>query len=226
MREDQPDTDDSETNPRNTGSQDPRLIEPQDTEFHEPENLEQLLDTMAKAAEGVDQVSFEKIIDAVGKRAFGPLLLMVGILMTSPVSGIPGLPTTMATLVVLTGVQLLMGRDSFWLPQWLLRRSLASSKLQKGVKWLKRPARVIDHALKPRLTFLIHRVGQYVIALVCILIALSVPPLEIVPFLATTTGLVLTIFGLALVAYDGALALLAFILTGSICLSLIYGFTT
>lgn len=196
-----------------------------DTEFHEPENLEQLLDTMAKAAEGQEDVSLEQIINAVGKRSFGPLLLMVGVLMTSPISGIPGLPTSMATLVVLIAVQLLLGRDSFWLPQWILRRSLATSKLEKGVNWLKRPARIVDHALKPRLTFLIHRSGQYVIALICIVIALSVPALEIVPFLATTTGLVLAIFGLALVAYDGALAVIALTLTAAICASLIYGFT-
>ena len=35
------------------------------------------------------------------------------------------------------------------------------------------------------------------------------PPLEIVPFANTTSGLALTAFGLALIAYDGVLITLA-----------------
>src|SRR5690606_4322962 len=79
--------------------------------------------------------------------------------------------------------------------------------------WLVRPARVVDRAIKPRLTFMVHDSGKYLIAIICVVISISMPVLEVVPFLATAAGGALTIFGLSLVAYDGALALFAFVLT-------------
>lgn len=51
------------------------------------------------------------------------------------------------------------------------------------------------------------------IALVCILIALTVPPLELVPFIDMPLWAALAAFALALVAHDGLLAIAAFILT-------------
>lgn len=86
-------------------------------------NLEQLLDLIDKAADDLDRVSLGMIVEAVGSRSFGPLLLMVGVTLASPLSGIPGMPTTMGMLVLLIAVQLLFGRQHFWLPRWLLKRS-------------------------------------------------------------------------------------------------------
>lgn len=48
----------------------------------------------------------------------------------------------------------------------------------------------------------------YLIGAVCILVAISMPPLELVPFANTTTVAALTAFGLALIAHDGLIAVL------------------
>ncbi|MGQ0751395.1 MAG: exopolysaccharide biosynthesis protein, partial [Betaproteobacteria bacterium] len=52
--------------------------------------------------------------------------------------------------------------------------------------------------------------GTYVIAGVCVVIAGAMPVMEVVPFVANGAGAALTAFGLALVAHDGLLAILAF----------------
>lgn len=179
-------------------------------------SLHQLLDHIATTTERQERVSLELVVHAIGQRSFAPLLLLVGIILFSPLSGIPGVPTTMAVLVLLVAVQLLLGRRHFWLPQWLLRRSITKGKLLRALKWLQKPARFIDRWLQPRLVLLVGRTGTYVIAAICAVIALALPAMEIVPFSATIAGMALTAFGLALVAHDGALALFAFAVTAFI----------
>jgi hypothetical protein len=176
----------------------------------EIDNLEELLEQIEKAKKEGDPVSLESIVNAVGRRSFGPLLLMAGVILASPLSGIPGMPTAMSLLVLLIAVQMLWGREGFWLPRWLLNRSVQRGKVEKALGWLRPPARFIDRWLRPRLTALVQRAGAYVVAGVCILIAAGMPAMELVPFSATVAGVALAVFGLALVARDGVLALIGY----------------
>ncbi len=191
---------------------------------NDPSNLEQLLDQLAETADSENQaISMADIIDATGSRSFSPLLLMAGVVIASPLGGIPVLPTLVAIIVGLVSVQMLMGRRHFWLPDWLLNRSVDKDKVIVTVSTLRRPARLIDRLIKPRLTGLIQDRGQQLIALVCILIALALPLMELIPFSALLAGIALTAFGLALVSYDGALVLLAHCTTLAIIVLLING---
>ena len=177
-------------------------------------NLEQLLDRITEAARGHDRVSLGGILEVVGRRSFGPLLLFGGLVALSPVIGdTPGVPTTVGIFVLLITGQLLFGREYVWLPRWLLKRSVAQDSLCKVLGWLRKPARYVDRLLRPRLTALTHTVGMYVIASVCVVIAAAMPVMEVVPFVANGAGAALTAFGLALVAHDGLLAIFAFAFT-------------
>jgi hypothetical protein len=98
----------------------------------------------------------------------------------------------------------------------VLRRSVSRKRFEKALRWVRRPARAIDRLLRPRLTFLTDTIGAYAIAVLCVLIASAMPPMELVPFAATIAGAALTAFGLALIARDGVVALLALILTAGI----------
>jgi hypothetical protein len=185
------------------------------SERQEPADLEQMLERINKAKKHKgDQVSVGDVVSEVGRRSFGPLLVVAGIITAMPIVGdIPGVPTIMALFVLVVAGQLLFRREFFWLPNSLLKRSVAQGKLDKALKWMRPPARFIDRFLRPRLTAFTHGVGTYAVAAVCIVIALSMPPMEVVPFTANGAGLALTLFGLALMANDGLLALLAFFST-------------
>ncbi|GHC30602.1 exopolysaccharide biosynthesis protein [Aidingimonas halophila] len=177
-------------------------------------SIEDLLDCLDGADHDGGRTSVDHILSAVGRRSFGPLLLLAGLITLAPVIGdIPGVPTLMAVLVVLVAIQLLLGRDHFWLPAWLLDRSLARDKLDRAVAWMRKPARAIDRVLHPRLRFLTQGLGALGISVMCILIALAMPPMEIIPFTANGAGLALTVFGLALIANDGLMALLGYVIT-------------
>lgn len=188
-------------------------------------NLEQLLDRIDAAADQDKDVSLNAILEAVGPRSFGPILLLAGLVMFAPIIGdIPGVPVIMGVLVILTAGQLLFRRHHIWLPHWLLKRSVTQSKLRKTLGWLRTPARFIDRLLRPRLTMLTHHTGSYVIAVVCIIIATATPVMEMVPLSANVAGAAITAFGLALIAHDGLLALFAFAFTATTIGLIVYNF--
>ncbi|MWJ27536.1 exopolysaccharide biosynthesis protein [Halomonas sp. ZH2S] len=179
---------------------------------NEPADLEQMLDRFSQAEGNQDKtVRVRDVVSSIGRRSFGPLLLFPGIITLLPVVGdIPGVPTVMAAVVFIVAGQLILGRRYFWLPNWLLDRFVEKQKFHKAIKWMRPPAKFLDRFLRPRLTVFTKGIGTYAIAIACILIALAMPPMEVVPFTANGAGLALTLFGLSLMARDGLLALLAF----------------
>lgn len=180
----------------------------------EAENLEELLDQMGQADPDGEDITLDALLDAVGRRSFGPMVLTAGLITLAPIIGdIPGVPTIMGILVVLTAGQLLFHRDHIWLPDWMLKRSVKRDKLCKALDWMQKPARFIDRGLRPRLTMFIRTAGVHVIAVMCVLIGAAMPAMEVVPFSANGAGGALTAFGLALIARDGLVALIALLLT-------------
>lgn len=181
----------------------------------EPTNMEQLLDRIRESAVDRDQVSVRDILNAVGERSFGPVVLLAGLITIAPLIGdIPGVPTLLGMLVLLTLGQLLFQRRYIWLPAWISGRTVPHTKLVKGVNWLYPPARFLDRWTRPRLVFLVDGPGLYVMALLCMSVAVAMPAMEVVPFSANGGGLALIAFGLAIIARDGVVAVLATTATG------------
>jgi hypothetical protein len=180
------------------------------------QDLEGLLSELDKAANGDGpRVSVQQIMDAVGHRSFGPLLLLAGLLGMTPVSAVPGAPSLIALITLLVASQLLIGRDSFWLPKILLRRSVNADSLHKTVRIAEKPARVVDRMVRPRLEVFTGPVADRLVALVCVILALAVPPLEFLPFVAFIPSAAIATFGLGLLARDGLLVLIAFTISAS-----------
>jgi hypothetical protein len=178
-------------------------------------NLEKVLDRLDQVGQGQERVSLEAIVDIVGDRSFGPVLLVLGLIPLSPLSGIPGVSTAIAVMVLLVAGQLLLGRSCCWLPRWLVRRSVPRAKLERSLRLMRPLARFVDKLLRPRLTALTGSAATYTIAALCIIIALIMPLLEVIPFANTTAGAALTAFGLALIAKDGLLVLISVLFCGA-----------
>lgn len=175
-----------------------------------PKRLNELLDRIHEVAEGHDEVSMDQVMDAVGRRSFGPLLLLVGIIAVAPgIGDIPGVATVLGIFVLTVSVQLLFGRKDFWLPQWILRRKAKSEKLKKisGSKWLRKPATWIDKAVTKRLEILTGPRATYAIAVACTVMGLLLPLTELIPFGTNLLSLGLVAYGISLIANDGLMAL-------------------
>lgn len=179
------------------------------------QDLEDLLDRLTTAAEkGERKVSVADVLDEFGRRSFGPLLLLAGLLGMTPVSAMPGAPSTIALVVLLLAGQIVLGRRSPWLPRAILKLRIKCEHLHRTVEVAKRPARFVDNFVRPRLTFLTGPGVDRLVAAVCVLIALTVPPLEFLPLVAIVPSAAIAAFGLGLVARDGAVLLAAFALSG------------
>ena len=94
------------------------------------------------------------------------------------------------------------------LPGWLLQRSVKRTTFEKSLQWLRRPARFVDRFLRPRLAIPVQGPAVRDPAGLCLLVALSMPVLEFIPFSATLAGAALTACALALIACDGLMAVL------------------
>jgi len=150
------------------------------------------------------------ILESIGRRSFGPIMLLTGLIILAPLVGdIPGVPTLMGIIILLTASQLLIGRDLIWMPGFILNRSVTRERLNRVLDRLEKPARFVDKLFHARLEKITRREGVFVIGIACVIIALILPLLEFIPFSANLAGIALTMFGLALIARDGYLALFA-----------------
>lgn len=178
--------------------------------------LEQLLDQIEEKNREEDRIELRGVIQAVGDRSFGPLLLVPGLIAFSPISGIPGVATLVGVMLFLISVQLLAGKKHFWLPAFVLDRSVSRKRFDQAMRILHWIGRKIDRLLRPRLDFFVNGTARWVIALFCMLIAFGAPFMEVLPFVISSLGAVVSMIGFGLLARDGLLVLLAGILFGGV----------
>ncbi|GAA5119559.1 exopolysaccharide biosynthesis protein [Luteolibacter yonseiensis] len=175
-----------------------------------------MLDRFEESARDESTVSVEKLMDAVGRRSFGPLILFAGVVLTVPgVADIPGVSTLIGIYVLLVAGQLICGRRRFWLPRWLLDRSTKSGTITKAAsnKWMRKLSKFVDKMVTERLGAFVGNRGTVAVAVACCILALATPLTEFVPFSGTGVGAAIGIFGIALVAQDGLMAILGFTVT-------------
>ena len=182
----------------------------------DPESLTELVARIRDHTRDQDRVLVGDLMAAVGQRSFGPLVLLAGLITVAPLIGdIPGVPTLLGLLVLLTLGQLLFQRRSVWIPSRLSKRHISKQKLFKALQWVDKPAAFVDRWTQRRLPWLVSSgAGQYLMALICMAVAAAMPLMELIPFSANGGGLALMAFGLSIVARDGLLALVAVATTG------------
>lgn len=170
--------------------------------------LGDLLTAFDNAAKSDASVTIGQLLDLAGSRSFGAMLLVPSLALVTPLSGIPGMASALAVLIILIAWQVLIGREEPWLPQWVVCRGIDAARIRTAVRWSRRPAGWVDNITRSRWRRLTRRKGTRVGAAASILLALMVPPLDLVPFANTLTGLALTCIALGLLIHDGALYLI------------------
>ncbi|MFL0586733.1 exopolysaccharide biosynthesis protein [Sphingomonas olei] len=177
----------------------------------EPHSVGDILDRLDELADEKDEVSLGQTIEAFGSRSYAPFLVILPLIDISPVGSIPGLPTLLALVIVLTAGQLLFGRTHMWLPGFLANRSLKSEKVAKAVKKLRPVAERMDKWFHGRLPALTQGPMVRVAAAAIIVLTLAVPPLELLPMATTAPMAAIAAFGMALLVKDGLLMIVAFV---------------
>lgn len=174
--------------------------------------VETLIDDLEEAGDGKDTVRVADIVDAIGDDGLGALILVPALIMITPASGIPGLSTAGAIVILLAAAQMAAGRDTLWLPAFLRRQTMARSKLDMATRWMEPPARWIDRLTRKRLIPLVRRPLNLLPLAICIGISCVVPVLEFVPFSASLAACAIAFFGLGFVAEDGLLVAIGLVI--------------
>jgi len=183
-----------------------------------PRPVSEILDSLEELAGTGPQVRLDALAGNIGARGFGPLLLLVGVIMILPIGMIPGVGGIMGCLMIGAGVEMLRGRKGLWLPGFVARREVASSKLVSAVAWMRRPGAWIDARTRRRLPLLaVGRLALIADALILIVAGLSLFVTGAIPIVAPLYGIPLFFMALALVSADGLFALIAYgIMAGAI----------
>ncbi len=180
-------------------------------ESDDPQSVSDVLDRLKELGEqaGGNKAKLGDMLEALGQRAYGPFFILFPMIDISPVGGIPGLPTAMAVVMVLLAVQLILGRQHLWLPSFLANRGLKGEKLVKVADKTRPIARRMDKWFHGRLPALTRGPMVKVAGVAVILLCLTVPPLELLPFASTAPMAAIMAFGIALLVRDGALMVVA-----------------
>ncbi len=152
--------------------------------------------------ESRDRVSVADIFQAMGDRAFGALILIFALPNVIPTP--PGTSALTGAPLVFLSAQLMLGQSP-WLPRIIADRSMTRSDFSSIVTrispWLARGERM----LRPRLGFLIYPPAEYVIGLLCLILAiiltLPIPLGNILPAVA------ICLFSCGILERDGVFVL-------------------
>lgn len=173
----------------------------------ESDSVESVLGELDELAATHREVCIRDALDDFGQRSFGPFILLPAMLEITPIGGIPGMPTLLATIVAITAFQLLLGRDHVWMPEILQRRAVSGKSLHKAVGKLRGIAQWLDNHSAGRLEAMTEGIWLRMVGLVIVLLCGTVPPLEFLPFASSLPMLAIAVLGLALTVRDGALVL-------------------
>ncbi len=170
-------------------------------------------------------VNLRDVIEAFGSTAFVPILMVPALIVFSPLSGIPFLPTFFGLIIGLIALQMTVGRRRLWLPGWLMGREVSSDRLTKALQWLKPSAAWLDRKAKRRLTLLTAQPLVLIPRIACIVCGLAMPFLELVPFSSSFLAAAVLCFSVSFLARDGVFVVLGgvFMAMALGVLVLIYG---
>lgn len=170
--------------------------------------LSDVLDTL-EASLGDDRVTVGDVVDNLGQASFASIMLVFSLVAASPASAIPGLTALVAMIVLTLVVQMMLGRESLWLPDLVTRKGMDSAKVKKGIAWVRKPVAWVEKLLKPRLTFLLRTPWLWLPMVLIAGLTLFMPFMELVPTSGSIASAVIALFAASLLTRDGVLTCLS-----------------
>lgn len=145
-------------------------------------------------------VTVHEIRDALGERSFATLLLFFALVNLLPLP--PGTTLVLGLPLMLVALQMVSGRQSVWLPEFLLSRSLTADQFRKLAEKMLPRLQWLESVVRPRYwPFGNSRLAERVIGVVALVLG-TVVTLPI-PFGNWFPALACALFGLALAERDG-----------------------
>lgn len=157
-----------------------------------------------------DFITIKDLSTQLGDRGFGMLLFLFALPNTIPLP-LPGISTITGLPLIFIAAQLMLGKSSVWLPNWLANKQIPMGtlrlSLQKLLPWVVK----LEKFVKPRLDVIttrnFERFAGGIIFVLAVLLALPVP-LGNLPL-----GIAMAVLALGLTERDGFVMITGWLLT-------------
>lgn len=151
-----------------------------------------------------EQPSVDDIIEALGPRSFGMVLVMFGLPNLLPV---PGLPILCGFIIGIIAFQMVLGKDHLVLPRWVGVKRVKRDDLARVVQRATPTLSAVERAMRPRITMLTDPPMQRLLGVVLCILALAL--MAPIPFFGgIAPGIAVILIGLGLAERDGIVILL------------------
>lgn len=153
-----------------------------------------------------DTIEVRAIVEALQDRSFGVLMILFAV----PNAVIPGISWIMGAPIVLMGLQIMMGRDTPWLPEFMLRQKISNELFQKIASRVTSFLAWAEKLVRPRWLWLTtNRAERFIgffIALAAIVLMAPIPWGNALPAFS------IAFFSIGLIEKDGLAIVVGFIL--------------
>lgn len=175
------------------------------------DSVNKIVEKLDDAAEG-EEVTVGKIIEKFGKRTYGPLLFVIGLISLSPLGAIPGASLLFASLIIILMAQFIFRSGAPWIPDWIKNACVNSDRFTSGLDKIRPTLGKLDGLVRERLTALSEPPWSYGMALIAILLALVMYPLALVPWGVAPPSFALCMIGLGIATRDGVILIIGWII--------------
>lgn len=152
----------------------------------------------------LDSIRLGVLLNAVGRRSYGPIFLLLGLIAISPLTALPFTTSIVAAITLLIAGQLAIGLQRPWLPRALLNIRLPRKIFFQALDHARsRVDRIDGVVLHQRWTFMTVPLFVNLVALCVCAAALITFPLSLIPLAPIVPGIAIVLFGLGMTARDG-----------------------
>ena len=163
-----------------------------------------LIDDLEALAADRDTVTLGELLDALGARGHGPIILTLAALMMLPTGMIPFMPSIIGVLLALTAAEMIAGGRGVSVPARIARINIRGDLLKAALQRARKVCASIGRWLHPRARILVHgHLSLLLIAMILLAAAAVMIVIGAIPGLPFILCVPALLFGLGLTAGDG-----------------------
>ncbi|BCA94415.1 sugar transporter [Legionella antarctica] len=175
-------------------------------------NIKRSSDTLLEIANNKDlsgELTYQRILDTLGARAFGVVLLFFALPSALPFSAVPGVSAIFSVPIILFAWQMILARKTLWIPKILACRTIHQETIAKIVHNTVPYLIKIEYFLKPRLSFMNSRFMEIIngTLIFCLALLLMLP----IPLSNFIFSSLIIFLSLGLIEKDGLFILAVYI---------------
>lgn len=148
-----------------------------------------------------EYLTYHSILQALGERAFGIVILFFSLPSALPISIVPGFSLVFSLPIAIFALEMIFARKSLWLPKVVAQKTISHSKVSKVISVIVPYLVKLEKLSKPRWAWMTYGAMERIngIVILCLAFLLMLP----IPFSNFIFGVLLVIFSLGIAEKDG-----------------------